>query len=721
LHEVVVRAVGKQEVVGHDYHFRDNVIIETTEMRLQADELDYNDQTGDVEARGHVIFEHFTRGEKLRCDKADYNVNDETGKFYNVSGSAPSRIEARPGLLTTQNPFYFEGRWAERLTDRYVLHDGFLTDCIVPRPWWRLKGPVFDVIPGEHAIAKNPVFYLRGFPLFYTPYFYKSLEKQPRKSGLLASHIVPSSRHGFMVSSGYYWAIGRSYDVTYEGEMYVERGLASHFDFRGRPNDRTSFDVNIFGLKDGTLNGQFSPGGVQLSMHGETFLGHGWEARGDIDYLSSFAFRLEWSQSFHEAVNSETHSVGVLTKHWDSYAVNVVAERDENFQSTNEGDAITLRKLPEVEFLTRDRAIRNLPFYVSLDTSSGLERRSQPLFQTRQFVERLDFAPRINLPIHFWGLNVLGSFGIRETFYDSSIQNGAVTGDNVLRNAQDVNIDIALPSIARIFEAPGWLGLGKEGKIKHIIEPRIMYRYVTGINDFSKLVRFDETELMSNTNEVEFSLTNRLMGKTKDGNPTDLLTWQLWYKRYFDPTFGGALIPGQRNVLETSADLTAYSFLSEYRHQSPIVSALRLQSRIGFEWRTDYDPVYHQFTNSGITLDYRKNKYAFTLGNNVVRADPALAQSLYPQNGQDQIRGSITYGNDNRRGWNYGVAAYYDIRKGFLQYSQTQITYNTDCCGFSVQYRRFALGARNENQLRIAFAISNIGSFGTLKRQEKIF
>jgi len=49
------------------------------------------------------------------------------------------------------------------------------------------------------------------------------------------------------------------------------------------------------------------------------------------------------------------------------------------------------------------------------------------------------------------------------------------------------------------------------------------------------------------------------------------------------------------------------------------------------------------------------------------------------------------------------------------------VTYNTDCCGFSVQYRRFAVGTRNENQFRIAFAVSNIGSFGTLKPQEPIF
>jgi LPS-assembly protein len=51
-----------------------------------------------------------------------------------------------------------------------------------------------------------------------------------------------------------------------------------------------------------------------------------------------------------------------------------------------------------------------------------------------------------------------------------------------------------------------------------------------------------------------------------------------------------------------------------------------------------------------------------------------------------------------------------------------QVGYNGSCCGFQFEYRRLALGViRNENQFRVAFVIANIGSFGTVKRQDKIF
>jgi LPS-assembly protein len=56
-----------------------------------------------------------------------------------------------------------------------------------------------------------------------------------------------------------------------------------------------------------------------------------------------------------------------------------------------------------------------------------------------------------------------------------------------------------------------------------------------------------------------------------------------------------------------------------------------------------------------------------------------------------------------------------------MQCATAQVTYNTDCCGFSVQYHRFSFGVRNENQFRVAFSVANIGSFGTLKKQERLF
>jgi LPS-assembly protein len=52
-----------------------------------------------------------------------------------------------------------------------------------------------------------------------------------------------------------------------------------------------------------------------------------------------------------------------------------------------------------------------------------------------------------------------------------------------------------------------------------------------------------------------------------------------------------------------------------------------------------------------------------------------------------------------------------------------QANYNFDCCGVSLEFRRFQFGAtvRDERQFRVAITFANIGTFGNLKKQERMF
>ena len=146
---------------------------------------------------------------------AQYNLKSEEGKFYGVSGTSPPKIMTSTGVLTTTNPFYFQALWADRIKDRYILHHGFLTDCRMPKPWWTFNAPLFDIIPGDRAIARHTVFRFKRVPILYLPYFYRPLGKNPRQSGFLTPNFGHTTVRGWMYGAGYYWAINRSYDMTY--------------------------------------------------------------------------------------------------------------------------------------------------------------------------------------------------------------------------------------------------------------------------------------------------------------------------------------------------------------------------------------------------------------------------------------------------------------------------------------------------------------------------
>jgi LPS-assembly protein len=737
---VQVGALDRGMKDGSWYRLRGNSYIETASFLLKADDIDYNEDTGYAEARGNVYLQHFENGEELWADRAEYYLDSDTGKFYNVRGSAKLDIDAKPGLLTSESPFTFGGKWAEKLKEKYVLHDGFITNCKMPRPWWVLKGSVFDIVPDERAIAHSTIFWMRGkVPIFYTPYFYKSLEKLPRKSGFLTPNIGNSSRRGKMVGVGYYWAINRSYDATYRMQYYTQRGPAHTIDFRGRPNASTDLSMLFYGVNDRGLpqsgGTRLKQGGFLLYFTGKSDLGHGFYARAEGNYLSSFIFRKNFMDSFTEATSAEVHSTGFVARDWNGYGLTFLLQRLENFQSDQPNDTVVIRKLPQAEFTSGGRQLWDkLPIWVSWDSSAGLIGRTQLAFQTRQFLERWDAYPRITTSFGWKGFTLTPSAAIRSSHWGESRLGDDVLGKNIDRNAGELGATLNAPSLEKIYHGPKWLG-----DVKHVIEPSVTYTYITGVNVFDQLIPFDETELYSNTNQAEFAITNRLYAK-RNGSVDEIFAWRVAQQRYFDPTFGGAIVPGQRNVVLSTMEFTPFAFLDGPRNYSPVSSSLRISPKGGFgiEWRADYDPLRSKMVNSSIMADARFSRYIFSIGHTTVGAVPlpkpglAASQSnpcMAYASGQvnllspcaSELHGLFGIGEETKRGWSVRFSPVYDFREGVLRYATTQLTYNTDCCGISVQFRRFSLGTRNDNQFRLSFQVANLGSFGTLKRQERIY
>lgn len=737
----VVSAIHK-EVEGSHYRLRGSAQIETSDTLLKADEIDWDEANGLAEARGHVDFTNFADGSRLWADRVEYDFNKQIGTFYEVRGSTPGKFDYRPGVLTTGNPFLFQGRYAEKVEGRYLLYDGVLTNCTFPKPWWTLNAPKFDIVPNDRALAYRAIFKMRGVPMLYMPAMYKSLTENPRRSGFLTPNLGNSNRRGFMMGLGYFWAINRSYDATYRGQYFTQRGFAHTVDFRGKPTQKSDFDLYVYGVNDKGIKQSdgsvFKAPGYILRATGRSDWGKGWYSKGNVNYLSSFQFRQEFTESFNEAVFSEVNSIFYTSKDWSMYHFNAVFAEQENFQSTAPGDKISIRRLPQVEFISRDRELNKnpniLPVWVSWNSSFGLVRRTQPLFQTRQFVERFDVEPRVMTAFRWKDIHLIPSASLRETYYGSSFRDGQVTGDNYNRLTREFGAELILPTLWRIFTPPKWMG----DKMKHSIETRASFRKVAGVQDFQKIVRFDEMDIVANTTELEVQVANRLWSKQKNGSIHDVLSWELSQRRFFDPDFGGAVVAGQRNVLESTTQMTAYTFLDQPRNYSPIVSVLRGSPRPGFgaEWRADYDPLRGKLVNTGVTVDARlRDIYFFSIGHNRVACIP-LAPQLEgapnpcvgtPAQGtvltppSNQLRGMVGIGQDNRRGWNAGFFAAYDYRTQSLTLANTQLTYNTTCCAYQFQYRRLGFGTRNENQFRVAFVIANIGSFGTLRRQDRLF
>ncbi|MBI2820554.1 MAG: LPS-assembly protein LptD [Acidobacteria bacterium] len=715
-----------QDRIGDRYRLRGNVEIVYGEMLLTADEVEYDASTGELTADGGVQFSEKLQDASIRARRAEYNLRQSTGRFEEVEGTIGGIVNSGSSLLTTTNPYYFNAESVERIgADTYRVYNGTITVCSPPRPTWTFSAPVATIRTGASVRIQRAKLRVLGVPVFYFPYLYRSLRQVPRNSGFLTPTLGNNSRLGVVLGDSFFWAINRSMDAEIGGEYFSKRGWSQHADFRMRPTASSYLKVSYYGVVDRGFGPQkVDQGGRTGRAEGVAEFPGGFRGVLDYSYLSSLTFREAFAQTYTDAVNSEVHSSGFLTRDSDSIRFNLLLSQIKNFQSRTPGDNVQLRTLPSIELNSVERPLwENSPLRISWESSAGWVSRREPEFGPvsnlrTSFLDRLEFYPKLTFPLRWKALQLTPVLGFRATQYgDSKLpgSSGTLARENLQRGSPTLTVEWALPSLAKLYSGVGPL---YAGPFRHVIEPQITFRYVNDVGDASRVLLFDARDLVTNTQELEYSLTNRIFLKGSGAGVREALSWELKQQYYFDPTFGGALVAGRRNVVSSSLLLSGHAFLDGERRFSPVVSLLRFHpsGRYDVEFREDYDPLRRRFVQGGLSGNVHLGETFFSVNHSFVRSSPVLAA---PSN---QVGFNVGYGNLLRRGWNAVFAGSYDVKEGFLQFTAIQGSYNNDCCGISFEYRRFALGpTRNENQFRVAFSLANVGTFGTLKKQERLF
>jgi len=766
--EPVTIKAKEQEKAGDVFTLRGEVEIEFRDLVFRADEVSYNAKTGDLKATGHLVVDGGPHDDHLEASRGEYNVRSQTGRFWDVVGSTGARFRGKNVTLTSSNPFAFTGKEVEKVSaERYILHHGSVTSCELPNPKWTFNAERIVVDVGGTAKVYNSSFRVKKVPILYLPYAQHPVDRLGRQSGFLIPTFGTSSRKGVILGESFYWAINRSMDASIGAEFYSQRGWAQSGEFRARPSETSSIHLRYFGVLDrGIWDGTQvqDQGGQDVHLNAEAHFPAGIRGVASINYLSSFVFRLAFTETFSETVNSEVKSLAFLSKTYRGFSFNALTARYQNFQSTETGDYVSILHVPSVDLSSVDRKLGRTPIYWGFDAAAEGLSRKEPGFVTADLVGRLDVHPRASLPVFFHGWTFRPEVALRNTYYTEQLDltpgpPGIPVHNDINRRALESSFEVRPPTIGRIFEKPVW-----GSRLKHTVEARMVYRYVTGVDNFPFIVRFDARDIVSDTSELEYGIVQRLFAKKVSGaecaaaapqaitpaqasvekaaedraaepevacssGARELVSWEVAQKYFFDSDFGGAVVNGKRNVFTTTADFTGIAFLTEPRRFSPVVSRLRIRAtnRADIQWQIDYDPKRGHVNASTAFVNFRMGDFflggshAFLLAPGEIVSSPVPTPLPAPDR-FNQFRIITGYGNPSKRGWSGAVNMGFDANFNFLQYSAVQNSYNWDCCGLSVEYRRFALGSvRNENQFRFAFTLANVGTFGNLKRQERIF
>ncbi len=748
-----------------------DVDIRYADTRLRADHVEYNDKTNEATATGHVQLDY--SGEHLEATEAHYNVSTGHGVFQNVHGTFKVVRQPNEEVLITDNPLYFQARTVERFAgDLYFVQKAWITICDPEHPKWQFYAPEARIRLDKTVALVNANFRLFRVPLVWLPYATAPAGSKVRQSGFLIPDIGQSSRKGFILGDAFYLAPLSWMDTTFGGQFMSRRGFLERGTFRAKPFENTSVEYTYFGVDDrGLLNpdGTRSPqGGQQQRLEIQSLLPHGWRFVTDYNQLSSLTFRLAFSDSFGEAINSEVRSAIFLTNNFRGLSLNVAGINDKSFLTLPvaatpgtpttpptpavPASSVTLRNLPQARFGSVEQSPwRKVPLYFSFDSFVGAVHRAEsamatpPTFtpiDTPLNVSREEFAPRVTLPVHFgsW-FGVTSSAAFRTARYGDSLNSsGAVSGTSITRNTGEFAVELRPPSFERFFE-PAAKKDKPRRKYKHTIEPGITYRYVTGVNNFADFIRFDSDATLTDTSEVEYGFTQRLYSKSVDDQPQELISWRIVQKHYFDPTFGGAIVSGQRNVFQALDSISPFAFAFGPRNWSPIMSDFKITpgGPYDLEQILQYDPQNQRLVTIGSLIKAKPYREFFAtvayfrLDDNPSLSDiaglpppqtcvPANEVCPFQQPLANQVRALTGYGSENRKGFNFTGGVGYDFTNKTLQNQIVQVSYNGSCCGLALEYRRINITqVRTENQFRVAFIIANIGTFGNLRHREKIF
>jgi len=725
-----------------------DVDIRYGDTRLRAEHVEYNSKTFEAVATGHVQLDY--SNEHLDADEAHYNVSTGHGLFHNVRGTIKIERRPNPAILMSDNPLYFEARDVERFAgDVYLVHRAWITICDPLHPKWQFYAPNARIRLNKTVALVNANFRFFRVPLIWLPYATAPAGRRVRQTGFLIPDIGQSSRKGFILGDAFYLAPMPWMDATIGAQFMSRRGVLERGEFRAKPSENTSITYTYFGVEDrGLLNpdGTRSPqGGEQQRVEIQSLLPGGWRFVTDYNQLSSLTFRLAFADSFGEAINSEVRSAIFLTNNFRGLSLNFAALNDKSFLTLPVAAAsltpaipatsVALRNAPEARFGSVEQAPwRKLPIYFGFDAFLGAVSRSDEVIEAPDFVARYEFAPRVTVPVHFgpW-LGVTTSAAYRATRYGDSLNSaGLVSGSSITRQTGEFTVDLRPPAFGRFFDRASLKKDKARQRYKHTIEPSFTYRYVTGVNNFADFIRFDSNATITDTNEIQYGFTQRLFLKEGDDQPRELLSWAIFQKHYFDPTFGGAIVNGQRNVFQALNSATPFAFAFGPRNWSPIVSDIKLTpgGRFDGEQILQYDPHNQRLVTIGTLVKVKPyGEFFATIAHFRLDDNPSVSDVQPPsqlpsfqQPLSNQIRALAGYGSETRKGFNFTGGVGYDFTNKALQNQIVQASYNGGCCGIAVEYRRINLGqVRTENQFRIAIMIANMGTFGNLRHQEKIY
>ena len=434
------------------------------------------------------------------------------------------------------------------------------------KPVVTLRARTITIAPGDYIEAHQATLYIGKAPVFYWPYYRRSLKEHPNNF-----EFVPGYRSLFgpYLLSAYNWYGNGLLDGTIHLDERERRGLAGGPDFTlhmgdwgqaafryyyARDQDPQAGGIGAPHLGENRQRGQF-----YYEVHPSSNVTAKVVANYQSDPLVIRDFYLsEYNKNVEPASFGEVTALG---RNW---------VLDGMFQPRLVNFFETVERLPDLKLTGLRQEAGNTPIYYESETSAGYFKRAfsetnVPVLFTNYGLSpsditygriggypdyeaaRADTFHQFTLPETFFGwLNVTPRVGGRATYY-SDVQGAQTRTNEQGRGIFNTGVDVSFKA-SRVYRdvESDFLDVHE---LRHIIEPEFNYAYIPTASSHVPLFDYQAPGLrlapidfpdynsidsIHSENVLRLMLRNKLQTKRRDGIE-DLVNWAVYTDWNLDP------------------------------------------------------------------------------------------------------------------------------------------------------------------------------------------
>jgi LPS-assembly protein len=661
------------DINGDVYTAKEDVVIESGDIKLSAQEAVYNIKKKTAEFPAGVMLE---AGENtLSGESGSFDLIKQTGIINNAR------------LFIKENNFYINGGRIEKYgEDSYLIKDFKLTTCDSETPEWSITGSEIDFTLEGYGRLRNGAFRIKDVPVAYIP-FLPFPAKTKRQSGVLIPQAGYSSLSGVEFELPVFWAISDSMDMTFYERYMTDRGLmqglemryVSGIDSKGFFN----FDVLSDRIEEKDMN---DPDQLEIGPYQRTNGGRYWlrgkidqqlpsgiKARldadvvSDQDYLREFEgglagfnirpdYEAEFGRSVEEISSPLRTSKLRLARDSENYSLQALS----SFYQRPEGiiDDTTPEPLAGLNFSMLPRFLKKVPLSFSLNGDYDYIWRDYG-----QKGHSLSVSPKVSYPLWF-GQYLQFETGTGYTRDMQWLDNDTGNGTG----SQSRDVFYAQAKLSTLLERVFVVDSRHAQKIKHKIVPGLTYEYRSYRDEDKYQPWFESIDEDGSTNRVVFSLDNSIDVKKVDekGN----VIYSQW---------GTFRITQGYDIDESRRDINPEQKKKPFE---PLTAELRFlpYSKINMATEVQWDHYKDNFSFADVALKLDVDR----AGN---RTDIYRLDYVYNDNGN---KGLSYYVNINlARGFSLGSTLQRDIEARHNVEKSYWFEYKSQCWGIKLGFQQY--------------------------------